>query len=206
MLIRTFCNQVDQGQCLSWPSFTFLDASIPLGGLEMTMQFLRVLVAAMLLFASVFGLSMALAWRASAAPGSFFVEVPVSINALMVALIDHSAHEIWEAGDAAALKEQEWLNAEQHAIQLAAGGSLISTGGTGTADYGRVMSPAWQEWAQALTDGALAANEAIETRDQQALLAAGREILGTCQGCHQIFKPDAPTEGFSHTPYYEREP
>ena len=150
------------------------------------------------------GLSTLLAWRADAAqPESYFIPVPVSINAMMVALVDHSAHEIWDAGNASTLTGRDWQNVEQHTIQLAAAGSLISTGGTGTADYGWVMSPRWQEWARVLTDGALQANQAVQEQDRMALVAAGDAILQSCEGCHQIFKPDVPTEGILHIPHYD---
>ena len=162
------------------------------------------LVVGTFLAASILGLSTLLAWRADAAqPESYFIPVPVSINAMMVALVDHSAHEIWDAGNASALSGRDWQNVEQHTIQLAAAGSLISTGGTGTADYGWVMSPRWQEWARILTDGALQANRAVQDQDQMALVTAGDTILQSCDGCHQVFKPDVPTEGILHVPHYD---
>jgi hypothetical protein len=100
------------------------------------------------------------------------------------------------------LSEREWQVLEQHTIQLAASGSLISVGGTGTADYGRVVSPGWQEWARRLTDAALDSIEAVRGRDRQALSRAGEAIRGACEGCHRIFQPSAPTEGLAHVPYY----
>ena len=162
------------------------------------------LVGGTFLAASIMGLSMLLAWRADAAqPESYFIPVPVSINAMMVALVDHSAHEIWDAGNASTLTGRDWQNVEQHTIQLAAAGSLISTGGTGTADYGWVMSPRWQEWARVLTDGALQASQAVQDQDRMALVSAGDTILQSCDGCHQVFKPDVPTEGIMHVPHYD---
>lgn len=162
------------------------------------------LVAGASIFACILGASTLLAWRADAAqPESYFIPVPVSINAMMVALVDHSAHEIWEAGNASTLSGRDWQNVEQHTIQLAAAGSLISAGGTGTADYGWVMSPRWQEWARVMTDGALQANQAVQDQNHMALVSAGDAILQSCEGCHQIFKPDVPTEGMLHIPHYD---
>ena len=132
-----------------------------------------------------------------------YIPVSTSINALMVALVDHSAHEIWEAGSAATLTGQAWQTAEQHAIQLIASGSLISLGGTGIADAGWVTAPAWQEWSQTMTDAALAARAAIRNFDQDALNDAGSTLLDSCQGCHLAFKPEIPTEGLFHIPHYE---
>ena len=132
-----------------------------------------------------------------------YIPVSTSINALMVALVDHSAHELWEAASAETLSAREWQTAEQHAIQLIASGTLISLGGTGVADAGWVKSPAWQEWTQAMTQGALAALTAVQNADQEALSEAGAAIIDSCEGCHQVFKPDLPTEGLTHIPHYE---
>ena len=96
-----------------------------------------------------------------------------SINALMVALVDHAAHEIWEAASAETLTGRDWQSVEQHAIQLVASGTLISLAGTGRQDKGWVATPAWQDWARKLTDGGLAALDAVEKSDQRALHAAG---------------------------------
>lgn len=132
--------------------------------------------------------------------------VQTSINALMVALVDHSAHELWEAGSAQTLSAVDWRTAEQHAIQLIGSGTLISLGGTGVADAGWVAAPAWQEWNRLMTDGALAALAAVRETDQDALNAAGSALVEACQGCHQAFKPELPTEGLVHSPHYEISP
>lgn len=158
---------------------------------------LGVLAASFLL---VFG------WRLGVAQQSGDGEhIPVlaSINAMMVALVDHSAHELWEAGSATTLTSQEWRIAEQHAIQLVASGTLISLGGTGVADSGWVTAPEWQRWSQSMTDAALAARTAIQNLDQDALSNAGGALIDACDGCHQVFKPDIPTEGLTHVPHYD---
>jgi hypothetical protein len=132
-----------------------------------------------------------------------FVAPETSINALMVALVDHAAHEIWETASAARLTGRDWQAVEQHAIQLIAAGTLVSIGGTGREDKNWAATPAWQEWSRALSEGGLAALAAAENADQRALHAAGERIVDTCFGCHDMFKPDAPTEGLMHVPHYE---
>ncbi len=54
-----------------------------------------------------------------------------------------------------------------------------------------------------MTDGALQANQAVQNQDHMALVSAGEAILQSCEGCHQIFKPDVPTEGMLHIPHYD---
>jgi hypothetical protein len=145
-------------------------------------------------------------WRlspAQPADGADHIPVATSINALMVALVDHSAHEIWEAGSAGTLTGQDWQRAEQHAIQLVASGTLISLGGTGIADAGWVSAPAWQDWSRIMTGAASAALAAVRNLDQDALNVAGGTLIEACEGCHQAFKPDIPTEGLTHLPHYD---
>lgn len=131
------------------------------------------------------------------------VSLETSINAVMVALVDHAAHEIWEAASAQRLTGRDWQTVEQHAFQLVASGALISLEGTGSQDKAWVATPAWRDWAQKLTQSGLAALDAAQKADQRALRAAGEAIVDTCFGCHDAFKPDAPTEGLMHVPHYE---
>ena len=132
-----------------------------------------------------------------------YLSVQTSINALMVALVDHSAHELWQAGSSQTLSPLDWRTVEQHAIQLIASGTLVSLGGTGAADAGWVATPAWQDWSQRMTDAAQAALEAARETDQGALNRAGGALVAACQGCHDAFKPELPTEGYVHAPHYE---
>ena len=66
-----------------------------------------------------------------------------------------------------------------------------------------MTTPAWRDWAAKLTAGGLAALDAVQRSDQRALYSAGQAIVDTCFGCHDMFKPDAPTEGLLHVPHYE---
>lgn len=162
----------------------------------------RVAVAALLM--AVAGATGSIWLKANAAPQSpgQFVPLSISINALMVEMIDHSAHEIWEAGNrSTALTGREWLTVEQHAIQLQAGATLTSLGGTGQADRGWAVSPAWQEWSRKLRDVAANAKSASDSKNQMALRSAGDTLVTVCEGCHDQFKPDVPTEGILHVPH-----
>lgn len=128
----------------------------------------------------------------------------VSINALMVSSIDHAAHAIWDAGAKPPKTDDDWLELDYHAIQLAALGTLISVGGTGPADPGWVRLPDWQRYSQQLTDAGIAARKAAEARDGAAFSSIGDTLVKTCESCHKQFKPDSPTEGLVHKPEYPR--
>jgi hypothetical protein len=126
----------------------------------------------------------------------------ISINALMVAMVDDVAHDIWEGGNkGGALTGQEWRIIEEHAYQLQAAATLVSLGGTGQADRGWVTSPAWQDWAGKLRDAGLTVRRAVDNKNQMALRSAGDALVGVCEGCHQQFKPALPTEGILHLPH-----
>jgi hypothetical protein len=129
------------------------------------------------------------------------VPVNVSINAIMVDLIDHAGHEIWDAaGDpkAAPKNDRDWGELEHHATQLAAAGSLIMLGGTGQADPGWVQQAPWKQYSQELSAAGVAARDAVRARNLEALSKAGDQLVDTCEKCHKQFKPESPTEGIRH--------
>ena len=132
------------------------------------------------------------------------LDVPVSINALMVTMIDHSAHHIWdhEALDRQ-LSDDQWRLVEYFSIQLAGAGSLITLGGSGPADAGWVANAEWRTFAQAMSSAAVIAMDAAKTRNKDLLTTAGDALVMACEGCHDAFKPASPTEGITHMPEYD---
>jgi len=129
----------------------------------------------------------------------------VTINHVMVAQIDHASHALWDAGlsDQRPETDEDWRELQHHAIQVASGGTFIALGGTGQADPGYVRLVGWSDYAQEMTDSAVAAMRAADNQDLDALLAAGDALIQSCEGCHQEFKPDLPSEGYLH-PHYLR--
>lgn len=163
------------------------------------------------LIGSLFGLvffliflSMMLSSPAQAQPASNNFPVPVSTNALMVTLIDHSAHYIW---DYAALEDEisegEWQAVEYYAVQLAAAGPLITLGGTGQYDDAWAATPRWVEYSRLMSSAAGKALNAAHLQDQILLEDAGNDLLDSCLGCHDDFKLDIPSEGMFHDPQYD---
>ena len=59
-----------------------------------------------------------------------FIEMQTSLNAIMVAMVDWAAHEIWEASYAETMTGRNWLTTKQYAVELLAAGTLVSLGGT----------------------------------------------------------------------------
>ena len=129
------------------------------------------------------------------------VESPVSINAEMVRLVDHAAHQLWNAEKEgqAPKTDADWQNIVEHATQIAAAGALIRLEGTGPNDRTFVQQPDWQKFAGAVSNAGLAALKAGETKNQEALVTANGQLVDACEGCHKRFKPALPSEGITHT-------
>lgn len=132
----------------------------------------------------------------------------VSINALIVTMIDNSGHVLWDAEKEgmAPKDDADWTEIEDHATQLAAAGTLIQLGGTGQADMGWVRQVGWKEDAERLSEAALAAAAAARSRNIDALIKANGTLVETCETCHKAFKPSAPSEGLSHQRPHSDEP
>jgi hypothetical protein len=163
-------------------------------------QLILVLVAVML---GLIVLSMTLAKKVSAAEPEV-LPVPVSINALMVTLIDHSAHYIWDYGTMErAITSEEWRTVEYYAIQLAGAASLITIGGSGPLDNTWVESADWTRLSKDMSVAAVLALEASKAQDKAQLLSVGDLLIDSCESCHVAFKPGVPTEGIMHQPDYD---
>lgn len=124
----------------------------------------------------------------------------VSINATMVALVDHASHHLWNAErDGMAPKTAEdWRTIEEHATQLAAIAPVLMIGGTGPTDAVWVKAPTWRSHVQSLSDAAVEALNAARARNLTGLVAANGRLVESCEACHKEFKPAAPTEGIVH--------
>jgi hypothetical protein len=126
---------------------------------------------------------------------------PVSINAEMVRVVDHAAHQLWDAEKEgmAPKTDKDWENIVEHATQIAAAGALIRLEGTGPNDRTFVQQPDWQKFADAVSNAGVAALKAGEAKNQQALVAANGQLVEACEGCHKRFKPALPSEGIMHS-------
>lgn len=144
--------------------------------------------------------STAPAASASAPPAAAVLTPRVSINQMMVAMVDNAGHVLWDAErqGGAPKDEADWVEIEDHATQLAALGTLIQLGGTGQADMGWIRQVGWKENADQMSSAALSALQAAKSRDLAALAKANGTLVEACEGCHKAFKPQLPSEGIAH--------
>jgi hypothetical protein len=128
------------------------------------------------------------------------VQSPVSINAEMVRVVDHAAHQLWNAEKEgrAPKTDSDWENIVEHATQIAAAGALIRLEGTGPNDRTFVQNPDWQKFGAAVSSAGVAALKAADTKNQGALVTANGQLVEACEGCHKQFKPALPSEGIMH--------
>ena len=118
----------------------------------------------------------------------------VSVNQVMVSVIDHNSHIIWDVGPKshAPKTDADWHALEHAAVTVAAAGSILMMGGTGEKDMAWAKDDAWKEHTQQMTDAGLQAVDAVQKKDLSALLTAGDNIVVACEACHNQFKLAIP--------------
>lgn len=121
--------------------------------------------------------------------------LPVSLNEVMVSLVNHAADPIWVAAWHNPQTDREWRELERLASQLEIAGALLKAPGTGEMDLEWVNSDVWLAWADELRRAGQLAVAAVESREIAQVSAAGDRIVEVCEGCHIDFKPAEPTEG-----------
>ena len=128
------------------------------------------------------------------------VKLNTSYNELMVAWIDNASHVMWdvEKQGLAPKNDADWVELEDHAIQLAAAGTLIQLPGLGPTDAMWASQDAWKANAQLLSEAGNTALAAAKGRNLPALIEANGKLVQTCEGCHKQFKPELPSEGLAH--------
>ena len=130
------------------------------------------------------------------------IKLPVSINATMVALVDHASEPLWVDAYVAPTSEARWREAQYNAYQLAIAGKLIQLEGTGPNDAVWVADLTWKAIAEELSAAGMDALSAAKATDAGLLDKAGSRIVAACEDCHKKFKPDLPTMGLYKSPDY----
>lgn len=132
------------------------------------------------------------------------LKLPVSINATMVALVDHASEPLWVDAYVPPTTDEGWQDAEYNAYQIAVGGKLIQIEGTGPNDAAWVTDPTWKATADEMSDAGMQALSAAKAKDAALLNTAGDRLVAACESCHKAFKPDLPTMGLYKSPNYPR--
>lgn len=121
--------------------------------------------------------------------------LPVSLNSVMVALVNQAADPLWVAAWSNPQTDEEWRELERRAVQLELAGGLLSVPGTGPLDETWARNEGWKRWADQLRVAGSTAVGAVKTRDLQRISSVGDQIVEICEGCHLEFKLASPTGG-----------
>lgn len=143
---------------------------------------------------------------AEEAPRPPVVRLPVSINEVMVAMVDHASEPLWIDAYQPPTTEAGWIEAEHHAFQMMVNAVVIQLAGTGPNDEDWVVDPQWKGFARDMGEAGKDALAAARSRDPALLQLAGDDLVKSCESCHQAFKPDLPTMGqYKSSSYPPRE-
>ncbi len=137
----------------------------------------------------------------SEAPATETIKLPISINAAMVALTDHSADYIFAPGNGDMPKDDhDWDLVRSAAYDMALAGTVLQIEGTGADDAKWVANPEWKTMAKELTGmGQEAIGLATEkSSDQEKWKNLGDRLVQNCLACHDKFKPETPSQGILH--------
>lgn len=134
------------------------------------------------------------------------IKLPVSINEVMVALVDHASEPLWLDSYTAPKTDGRWLEAEYNAYQLAISGKLIQLAGSGPNDAEWVADPQWQTMADELSDAGMQALNAAKAKDVNMLNTSGDRLVAACEACHKQFKPGLTSMGVYKSPNYLPKP
>jgi len=140
--------------------------------------------------------------EASAAATPAAPKLPVSINAVMVGMVDYAAEPVWKSGYKPPKTAAGWRDLEHNAYEVAVNGKLIQLVGTGPNDAKWAADPEWIRLADAESAAGMDVLKAAQAKDVAAVNASGDKLVEVCEGCHKKFKPDLTTGGLYKSPDY----
>lgn len=140
-------------------------------------------------------------------------ELPVSLNAVMVGMVDNASDPLFAVGNAVReggsgkppKTDDDWLNVEYHAYQMIVGGRIMQIPGTGPKDKEWTSDPNWKSFADATTDVGFQMLQKAQAKSTDGFAELGDALVDACEGCHKVFKPSIPTMRIMHKPDTEVE-
>ena len=138
---------------------------------------------------------------ATASAVSPIQELPISLNAVMVGMVNHATKDLFAVGNAVReggggkppKTDADWREVEYHAWQLIVAGRIIQVPGTGPRDREWTANPNWKPFADALTDLGNQMLQKAEMKTTDGFVELNDRLIDNCEGCHRAFKPDIPT-------------
>lgn len=113
------------------------------------------------------------------------------VKTLMVTVIDPAADAVWESvgmildehgvTEWAPETDEEWAAVASGAMTIAEGGNLLMIGARAR------DQDTWMRMAQGMIDAGLAAYEAAQSKDPDAIFDVGGVIYDACDRCHSVY-------------------
>ncbi len=118
----------------------------------------------------------------------------VSLNEIMVYVVDPHSNELWDAATKPPTSEDEaaWKALERGAVAIAAAGSLTKLSGNAPTDQNWTQQPDWAKYSQEVSNAGLLALKAVQAKDVSALSKAGDQLVLSCLNCHRQYKLAMP--------------
>jgi hypothetical protein len=170
--------------------------------LKMITKTLRIMVVACLALGG--GLAMGAGKPGGAAAQPQVLALPISLVDVMRASIEVPADGIWAAEGIEKPSEEDWQLADQDAVSLIAGTTLVASAGTGKNDRKWVVNADWQKWVREMEKTALQIRADVKAQDQKKMSASADHLQEVCEGCHTKYRPQSPSDGVSRYPFYPK--
>jgi hypothetical protein len=116
----------------------------------------------------------------------------VTLNDMMVSVVDSNSHKIWDAEAKGTISDEEWKELEHSGVTLAAAGSLTMLSGNGPEDRKWLEQPDWNKWSQGVSVAGESVVRAVRAKDVAALRASGDQLVLTCINCHREYRLNVP--------------
>jgi Cytochrome C' len=131
--------------------------------------------------------------------------LPLTLLDLMRAAIEVPADGLWATEGADKVTDEDWLLADQDAVQLIGAAALMAKGGTsGKNDRKWAANADWQAWLQDMGTTAVALRSAARLKDTAKLAAAADHLQEICAACHAKYRPAEPSDGVARYPFYPK--
>lgn len=141
---------------------------------------------------------------AAAAPAAPAYRPAVTLNQMMVSIVDMNSHQIWDAEQAPPKSDADWGNLEHAAVSLAAAGHLTMVSGNGPKDQQWTNQADWAKYSEAVSQAGVTALAAVSAKNVDGLRAAGDALVMSCINCHREYKLDVPQIWSDHESHVTR--
>lgn len=130
---------------------------------------------------------LAIALTLAAAPRAQVAHI-VTVREVMEAVVAPATDVLWAAESP--MSDDDWGRIDAAAIAIIAAGTLVKSGGAGSADAEWAEQAQWLAYTDAMIAAAVSARQAAARQDFDALMIAGEQIYAPCEACHLVFHPE----------------